>query len=189
MRSGLARKRFNLRRTSSGGDPLLGPGSRRLIVLSHRTLHRAVRQVLPLAVLLRVDTLEPDVHVAWLWVGRLRQVKIPADGQRDVAVQFHLHVIQLAIEIRRRLLRDVGEPRGFCVDLEGSTTAGPPVAVREDEIRPDQADYMAALERWKEGGIAAYKGSGSANDAANFSCRLASQRSSLAKGKKNPTDK
>jgi hypothetical protein len=31
---------------------------------------------------------------------------------------------------------------------------------------------MAALERWKEGGIAAYKGSGSANDAANFSCRL-----------------
>jgi hypothetical protein len=61
--------------------------------------------------------------------------------------------------------------------------------VREDEIRPDQADYMAALERWKEGGIAAYKGSGSANDAANFSCRLASQRSSLAKGKKNPTDK
>jgi feruloyl esterase len=66
-------------------------------------------------------------------------------------------------------------------------------------VGPDQADYMAALERWKETGsapdqivaakvagarvqmtrpicaypkIAAYKGTGSTNDAANFSCRL-----------------
>jgi feruloyl esterase len=64
---------------------------------------------------------------------------------------------------------------------------------------PDQADYMAALERWKENGaapdaivaakvaggrvvmtrpicaypkVAAYKGTGSTNDAANFSCKL-----------------
>jgi feruloyl esterase len=66
-------------------------------------------------------------------------------------------------------------------------------------VGPDQADYMAALERWKETGsapdqivaakvagarvqmtrpicaypkVAAYKGAGSPNDAANFTCRL-----------------
>ena len=66
-------------------------------------------------------------------------------------------------------------------------------------VGPDQADYMAALERWKETGtapdqivaakvaggrvamtrpicaypkVASYKGAGSTNDAANFSCRL-----------------
>jgi tannase/feruloyl esterase len=65
-------------------------------------------------------------------------------------------------------------------------------------VGPDQADYMAALERWKENGIApdslvaakvaggrvqmtrpicaypkvaAYKGTGSTNDAANFVCK------------------
>src|SRR5215813_8131894 len=100
------------------------------IVVSDRTFHRFVRQVLPLAVLLLVDTLEPHVEVSRLRIVRLRQIQIAAHRDRDVAVEFHLHMIKFAVEIRRRLRDDVGEPAGFRVDFERRAAGRPAVAVR-----------------------------------------------------------
>src|SRR6266850_5918154 len=66
------------------------------VVFAHRTFDRAVRQVFPLAVLLLIDALEPHIQMSRLRVGRLRQVQVAPDRQRDVAVQLHLHVIEIA---------------------------------------------------------------------------------------------
>ena len=75
--------------------------------------------MLPLAVALRLHALEPHVLVVG---GRLvrhaRLVEIAADRDGDVAVSFHLHVVQVPVSIGGRLPLDPLDPRGLRVHLQ-----------------------------------------------------------------------
>src|SRR6185436_13048734 len=103
------------------------------VVLTNRSLDRPVREVLPLAVPLHVDALEPDEQMTRGGLAGSRQIEIPAERDGHVAVQLHLDVIQFPIYVRRGLPLHVLDPRGLGIDLERFSAVDPPVAVGEDE--------------------------------------------------------
>src|SRR6185503_4418582 len=87
-------------------------------IITHRSLHRAMRELLPLAVPLRIHALEPDVHVGGIAGGRLRKIEVAAERDRHIAVKLHLLMIELAVDIRQRLPLHVLDPARLGIDLE-----------------------------------------------------------------------
>src|SRR6185436_7816958 len=98
------------------------------------SLDGAMRQHLPLSIALRVQPFEPDMHVTGLAI-RLWKVEVAAKRDRNIAMQLDLYVIELAIDVRRRLPLHIFNPARLGVDLEWCPAIDPPIAMREEKRR------------------------------------------------------
>src|ERR1700719_3175011 len=96
-------------------------------------MHRPMRHVLPLAITTRVHPLEPNREVGMFGIGwRAVSSSVHSIGNRDVAVQLHLHLIEIAREIRPFAHRC--QTLGAGLYTQGLPAGGPAIAVCETEI-------------------------------------------------------